>query len=112
MNTTQWVGTVVVLVAGLGCGRPAAPFEKTERTLVKGTARTVLEAGPYQYVEIETQDKTTLWVATLARELAAGQGVEAVVLGRRVDFHSARLQRDFNTLAFGPVRPVQQGAGQ
>ena len=42
-----------VVVAGLGCGSSGAPFERTEKTVVTGVARQVLEAGPYMYVELE-----------------------------------------------------------
>ena len=112
MNNARRALVGWLVVAGLGCGSSGAPFERTEKTVVTGVARQVLEAGPYMYVELEKSDKTAIWVASLARDLPPGTPVEAVVLGRREGFHSARLNRDFDTLGFGPVRPIPQGAVQ
>jgi hypothetical protein len=87
----------------LACGPSAMPFERTEKTVVEGVVTQVLQAGPYTYVHVSRRDGA-FWVATLQQDPPVGSDVRVTVWGRKTEFHSKRLERTFDQLAFGMVQ--------
>ena len=89
-------------------GRPS--IDPVEPTSLSGRVRSVLRAGHYTYVQLQTTAGPT-WVVTPARlQLDEGQTAAFAVFGRREDFHSRRLQRDFDALWFGSLREPAAGS--
>ncbi|MDC0716470.1 hypothetical protein [Nannocystis bainbridge] len=77
-------------------------FVKGQQTLA-GRIEERLVAGSYVYLAIRGQDGATQWAAVLGAAPAVGSDVALVSVGRRSDFHSPRLQRDFPVLHFAVV---------
>lgn len=107
--------TLLVLVPALAlthaAGRSATapnPFaahalSPAQQFSFEGTVAERLPAGPYVYQRI-----AGTWVASLAMTTPPAQGlVRVTVLGRTDDFSSKRLQRRFEHLSFGLVRPAR-----
>lgn len=64
-----------------------------------------LVAGSYVYLRVRTTAPAGVtWVASLAMTTPDRPHVRVLVLGRAEQFHSRRLQRDFEPLLFGAVR--------
>jgi hypothetical protein len=83
-------------------GSPLAGLE-TSAEVFRGVVDEVLPAGGYTYLRVRT-DAGDRWVATMGSGVELGRGVEIKAMGTRRDFHSRRLDRRFDTLAFGIVR--------
>jgi hypothetical protein len=102
---------------GAGVDRAAAvamtknPFTEVEPPrdgdkLLRGEIVEILRAGTYTYASVACDDGTTRWVVTMRRGLSVGHRVDVTNMGVRRDFHSKRLDRTFDELVFGVVRPV------
>src|SRR5688500_10277001 len=79
-----------------------APATGDDATFV-GVVDEVLPAGGYTYLRVRT-DAGDRWVATMGPGAAIGSTISVKNMGTRHDFHSRRLGRRFDTLAFGIVR--------
>jgi hypothetical protein len=76
-----------------------------QRTWLDGSVEETLNAGSYVYVRVRSGG-ADIWVATLAATLPPRPlgRVRVLVVGRAEGFHSRRLGRDFQSLAFGVIR--------
>lgn len=68
-----------------------------------GVVAESLAAGGYTYLRVTTVAGDR-WVATMGKGACIGCRVRVKNMGTRRDFHSKRLDRRFETLAFGIVR--------
>ncbi|UJR78945.1 hypothetical protein [Sandaracinus amylolyticus] len=83
-------------------------LDASDRYELAGDVVSRLDAGSYVYFEIRDARGAHHWVATLAVTAPDhAHHVAASILGRARDFHSARLDRQFETLLFGFV--TQEG---
>jgi hypothetical protein len=95
-----------------GFARGASPLDKlTAPSLAEetfdGDVREVLPAGPYAYLAIARTDGGEAWVTTLRRTApASGAHVRVKSFGSKRDFYSKRLDRTFESLAFGAVYAI------
>lgn len=64
-----------------------------------------LSAGGYTYVAVADAG-VARWVATMGDAPPAGAAVRVEAFAASDDFHSPRLDRDFDRLLFGTVEPV------
>jgi len=123
---TAVAGLALALVAGceraaeeVGTGVDAAaavamtknPFTEVEPPRdgdkhLRGRIIELLRAGTYTYASVACDDGSSRWVVTMKRGLAVGHRVDVTNMGVQRDFHSKRLDRTFDELVFGVVRPV------
>ena len=68
-----------------------------------GVVQEAIPAGGYTYLRVATQAGDR-WVATMGKGAPVGHRVQVKNMGTRHDFHSRRLGRRFEELAFGIVR--------
>lgn len=68
-----------------------------------GVVQESIPAGGYTYLRVVT-DTGDRWVATMGKGVPVGHRVHVKNMGTRHDFHSKRLGRRFDVLAFGIVR--------
>jgi hypothetical protein len=68
-----------------------------------GVVEESIPAGGYTYLRVATEDGDR-WVATMGKGARVGHRVHVKNMGTRHDFHSRRLGRRFDELAFGIVR--------
>lgn len=76
-----------------------------QRSWLDGSVEETLKAGSYAYFRVRSAGGD-VWVATVAATAPpppVGR-VHVLVLGRAERFHSRRLGRDFQPLAFGVIR--------
>ncbi|AKF08470.1 hypothetical protein [Sandaracinus amylolyticus] len=79
-------------------------LDAEDRYALTGDVVSRLDAGSYVYFEIRDARGAHHWVATLAVTAPEhARHVAATILGRAHAFHSARLDRRFETLLFGIV---------
>lgn len=79
-----------------------APADQDDATF-GGVVRERLPAGGYTYLRVATEEGDR-WVATMGKGAPVGQRVLVKNMGTRHDFHSKRLGRRFDAIAFGIVR--------
>ncbi|MEM7151269.1 MAG: hypothetical protein AAF799_00430 [Myxococcota bacterium] len=79
----------------------------SDQAQLSGVIRECLPAGGYTYLRLELDDGAFPWVVTMAKSIEPGQRVAVESLGTKHDFHSNRLDRDFDELVFGIVRPLR-----
>lgn len=100
---------------GAGISRwaePAAhPFAQhaLDRTLwsaLTGTVQERIPAGPYTYLRVRSAEHD-VWVVGLTAGSPRSDAVRVTVVGRADAFRSRRLQRTFDELLFGIVRPAE-----
>lgn len=84
-----------------GAGAPSP-----EARLFEGVVTRVLPAGGYTYLAIELDDGSDRWVATMGAGEPKGRRVRVHGFAARADFTSRRLERTFDHLVFGMVRPA------
>lgn len=79
------------------------PFVREGRQCESGAVTEILPAGPYSYIAYTTAEGEPRWLASLALSDTPDLGSTAdfVRYGKRQDFHSTRLDRDFPVLFFG-----------
>lgn len=82
-----------------------APIADADKRFA-GTVREVLFAGSYVYVEVELAEGDARWVVGIDDPPRVGDRVQVRAHGERRDFHSARLDRDFERLLFGEFSPL------
>lgn len=71
-------------------------MEAAQIETLQGVVREVLTAGHYTYVSVEGQ-----WAVVLGDVKASpGAEITLAVQGRQTNFHSSRLDRDFELLFF------------
>lgn len=83
----------------------AMPAVETDRSELNGRVVERLSAGSYTYLSVKTVDGP-LWVVTLGDGEAVGTAVTVKSFGIRREFRSRRLERTFDELRFGIVRPA------
>ena len=76
------------------------------REQLRGVVRERLVTGSYAYLRIELDDGSTPWVVTMGDAAELDTRVQVESFGTQHDFHSNRLDRDFDELVFGMVRPL------
>ncbi len=87
-------------------GRGGAPFTLAplaERITFTGTVLQVLQVPSYTYLEVSSAPGQSAWVATLKKEVAAGDDVVVRRIAEREHFPSRALGRTFDRLVFGVV---------
>ena len=68
-----------------------------------------IRTGGYAYLRIDT-GAASQWVATMGQGRPRGTQVHVASFGVRHDFHSNRLDRDFDTMVFGAIEtPANEG---
>ncbi len=68
-----------------------------------------IRTGGYAYLRIDV-GADSQWVATMGQGRPRGSRVHVASLGARRQFHSRRLDRDFDTMVFGAIDDaVQEG---
>lgn len=80
----------------------ALPAE--QRSWREGSVVERVATGPYVYLRLRAPDGSLGWVVSLRATTPADDHVRAFVVGRADHFHSQRLDRDFDPLAFAAVR--------
>lgn len=89
-------------------GSPLHGLAEIDDTTWAGVVEERLEAGSYTYLAV--RDASALrWIAVMGPGEAPGRTVQVHALGVRNDFHSARLDRDFDELVFATVK-LQPGS--
>lgn len=83
----------------------AMPAVDADRSELSGTVAERLSAGSYTYLSVKTADGPH-WVVTLGEGEAVGTAVTVHSFGIRRAFRSRRLDRTFDELRFGIVRPA------
>jgi len=105
--------TTCLLLLTAACGEPdghdvGMPFVAEAIFRTEGVVTEVLEAGPYRYIQCQLTDTSRHWVATLSGQAQVGDRVKVSRIGQRQQFHSSRLQRTFQELWFGLVKPLKE----
>lgn len=110
---------LLALVLPLACGgvedtsqaRPGIPFVR-DATPSRHVGRVVelLVAGPYAYALVQLAQGERVWTVSLGQGQPVGQPVRVVRFARKLDFHSARLDRSFPELWFATVHAIPQEA--
>lgn len=117
LTTAALVGLAGLLAGALAAGDPGAAspapggagplaaftLAPDARYAFAGEVVEVLDAGSYAYLRVRSEVGER-WVATLAATRPEASRVTVRVIGEADHFHSARLGRDFTSLAFGLVR--------
>jgi hypothetical protein len=119
-----WLAGLVAAVFAHACERPAEPVAAPSRSQPEaasgnplrslapaqegdaafaGVVAESLAAGGYTYLRVSTGEGDR-WVATMGKGAPVGHRVHVKNMGTRHDFHSKRLGRRFDVLAFGIVR--------
>jgi len=83
----------------------AMPAVETDHRRLSGTVAERLSAGSYTYLSVKTADGPH-WVVTLGEGQAVGTAVTVRSFGIRRAFRSRHLDRTFDELRFGIVRPA------
>lgn len=81
------------------------PAVETDRSELNGYVAERLSAGSYTYLSVKTADGPH-WVVTLGKGEAVGTAVTVKSFGIRREFRSRHLDRTFDELRFGIVRPA------
>jgi hypothetical protein len=126
MSFLRWralAPTTVVLLACAACGaddievsdaamavvakNPLGDLEKPAQgdERFAGRIADIERAGSYTYASIVDDRGNARWVVTMRRGLAVGDQVEVKNMGLQRAFRSKRLDRTFDDLVFGVVRP-------
>ena len=86
-------------------GKGAMPDVEIDHRELEGTVAERLPAGHYTYLSVHTEGGPQ-WVVTLGEGEAVGTEVTVKSFGLRRAFRSRRLDRTFDELRFGVVRPA------
>lgn len=96
---------MILLLLACAGSIPTSPMLSMDRTIdrtpIQGTVAQVLEAGSYQYIEVDG-----LWHATLRKDVAVGQAVTLTPMGRMAPFTSRALDRTFDAVLFSTLAPA------
>ncbi len=84
-------------------GRPT-PAPSSER--LDGVVSERLEAGGYTYLRVRPSAGAPVWVVTMGAGSRVGARVRVTSFGEQRQFHSRRLNRDFDRVLFASVTPV------
>lgn len=87
---------------------PAAAIPLADLTpsteVIVGRVEERLPAGGYVYLAIRGDDGVQRWAVVMGAAPLVGAAVRARSMGKRADFHSARLQRTFAELHFATLK--------
>lgn len=87
---------------------PFAALAPADTSPWSGVVQERLAAGSYSYLAVREGDALR-WVAVMGPGQPPGTAVAVHALGMRKDFHSPRLDRDFDELVFATVEPTSKG---
>lgn len=89
-------------------GGPLANLDPSarEHRLIEGRPAERLRAGAYTYVRVIDDQNVARWVVTMGRPPEGATRVQARTMAHATNFHSQRLQRRFDELYFGTIRPL------
>lgn len=74
------------------------------RRWLSATIEERVPAGPYVYLRVREQTGQLAWLVALKSLTPDTSDVRALVVGQAEQFHSRRLDRDFQPLLFAAVR--------
>jgi hypothetical protein len=87
-------------VAAAPASNPLTGLTRTDPVPLSGVVEERLVAGSYVYLALRGADGERRWVVLMGAAPPLGASAQVVSMGRRADFRSARLGREFAELHF------------
>jgi hypothetical protein len=94
-------------VAAAPASNPLAGLTRTDPVPLSGVVEERLAAGSYVYLALRGDDGERRWVVLMGAAPPLGATARLVSMGRRHDFRSPRLGREFAELHFAVVPAAQ-----
>lgn len=84
---------------------PPSDLERipADQRRIVGVVQEVLPAGGYHYLALRLDDGSTRWAVIANGAPSTGERVELDGFGVRTNYHSNRLERDFEALLFAAL---------